>query len=237
MTRRKPRGVNGVTKLTSGQPEPEFIPTTLPDGKAEIERTICRAAFRSLSENGWKAWPVGVEPRQLPENDFDFVFDSDLNPEYLDLAEVAPLAGVRGGYEGAPTTFPRGKLVDAILRLVADKGAHYGRDRRARVHLLLYITDFRFLVSDGVVALLKASLRREHFGFASVSYIAQMDPESGLLHVLYPAPGGVPYFSAHDERRMRAELVTNFDPRSWKYDPEKQGFFQELPKEDSARTV
>lgn len=121
----------------------------------------------SQSAKGWWAWPVGIEPRQLPQNDFDFAFDSAPEPEYLDLAEVAPLEGVRGGYEGAPTTFPRGKLVDAILWLVAAKSALYGRERRARVHLLLYITGFRFLVSDGVVGLLKASLRREHSSFAA----------------------------------------------------------------------
>ena len=121
MTRRKPRGVNGIMKLTGGKPEPDFIPTDLPDGKSDIEKAICGATFRAMSANVWKAWPVGIEPRQLPENDFDFAFDSETEPEYLDLAEVAPLEGVRCGYEGAPTTFPRGKLVDAILRLVATK--------------------------------------------------------------------------------------------------------------------
>ena len=230
MTRRKPRGINGLVIMNAGVEKAEFIPDELPTDKAGIEREMCAGAVRAMLFHGWRVWPLDGEPRQLAENDFDFAFETAGEAEYLDLAEVAPLKGVQGGYEGVPTTFTRGKLERAIMRLVERKGLHYGSSRRAKVHLLLYITDFRFLVSDGVVMLLKVALRRNHHGFASISYFAPIGSESGLLHVLYPAPDGVPYLSRYDEARMREGMVTNSDPRAWRYDPERGGFFVELPK-------
>ena len=230
MSRRKPRGISGMVRLTGGVEKAEFIPDGLPAAKDAIEKEICAGAARSMRFHGWNTWPLESEPRQLAENDFDFAFVTTGDPEYLDLAEVAPLKGVRGGYEGVPTTFARGKLVDAILRLVEKKDLHYAGRRRSKVHLLLYITDFRFLVSEGVVMLLKVALRRQRHGFASITYFAPIGAESGFLCVLHPAPGGVPYLNRQDEARMRAETLTNFDPRKWQHDRERGGFFQELPK-------
>lgn len=220
-----------MTKFTGGVREPEFILHVLPDEKAGIERIMASGAFKAMQFHGWKAWPDGIEPRQLDEDDFDFAFDAPTGTEYLDLAEIAPLSRVAGGYEGSPTTFPRKKLVNAMMSLVQQKGMHYGLGRKLRVHLLLYISDFRFLVSDGVVLLTRLALQRNHYRFASVCFFAPIDAEAGFLQVLYPPPGGVPYVSRDDERRMREETVTNFDPRAWRFDPETGGFFQELPRE------
>jgi hypothetical protein len=136
---------------------------------------------------------------------------------------------VRGGYEGSPTTFPRKRLVNAIMSLIQQKGMHYGLNRRVKVHLLLYTTDFRFLVSDGVVLLAKLALQRNHYRFASVCYYAPIDKEAGVLQVLHPPPGGLPYVSVGDEGRMLEGVMTNFDPRQWHVDAEKGGFFQPVP--------
>ena len=219
-----------MLRMTLSVETPVFIPGKLPEQKAAIEREICAGAVRSMRFHGWKTWPLASEPRQLAESDFDFAFASEGELEYLDLAEVAPLKGVRGGYEGVPTTFSRGSLVTAIMRLVETKGLHYAARRRPKIHLLLYITDFRFLVSDGVVLLLKVALHRDHHGFASVSYFAPIGAESGLLHVLYPSLDGVPYLAREDEVRFLAAMVTNFDPRIWRFEPERGGFCQEVRK-------
>ena len=111
-----------MVRLTGGSEKAEFIPDGLPAAKDAIEKEICAGAARSMRFHGWNTWPLEGEPRQLAEDDFDFAFATTGDPEYLDLAEVAPLKGVRGNYEGVPTTFARGKLVDAILRLVEKKG-------------------------------------------------------------------------------------------------------------------
>jgi hypothetical protein len=224
--------VNGPVKLTGGHADSEFIPHQLPVSKEEIEREICSGALKAMRFHGWTAWPLGIEPRQNELDDFDFSFELGSGREYLDLAEVAPLEGVRGGYEGVPTTFPRRKLTDEILRLVERKGTHYGRSRRSTVHLLLYITDFRFLVSEGVVTLSKWYLRSNHFGFKSICYYAPIDSEAGWLRVLYPAPDGVPYLSKAQVRELREGTVTNFDPRKWRYDSERGGFFAEMPSSE-----
>ena len=100
-----------------------------------------------------------------------------------------------------------------------------------KVHLLLYITGFRFLVSDGIVQLLRLALQRNHYRFASVSFFAPIDQESGVLHVLFPPLGGLPYVSGVDERQMLDAPVAHFDPRQWRFDAVRGGFFQELPKE------
>jgi hypothetical protein len=221
MKRRKPRGINGVVTLDNGVDDTGFVPTLLPDDKAAIELTICAGALRAMRTLGWTTWPQGIEPRQLAESDFDFAFDLADCTEYLDLSEVAPLEGVKGGYEGLPTRMTTGRHVDAILALVRKKAEHYRSRSKLKVHLLLYTTDFRLLASHGSVALLKMVLRRDPPRFASVSYYAPIQADSGLLHVLFPAPDGVPYLSVDDERKLRAGEVINCDPRKWETVSEK----------------
>jgi hypothetical protein len=229
MAHQKPRGVNGPT-LLSGDGSAQFQPLPLPQKKADLEDVICAGAFRAFQFHGWRTWRTDSPPRRLEENSFDFALDTSDGVEYLDLAEIAPLGGTRGGYDSVPKQYKRGQLVDAVSELVRTKRRKYGVRNPATIHLLLYITDFRFHLSDGTVTLLRVALRRDAFGFRSISYFAPIDAESGVLNVLYPAPGGVPYLSPADEARYRQGTVTSFDPREWKYG-EDGGFSQELSKD------
>jgi hypothetical protein len=229
MSKRKPRGINGPTVL-SGDGSQEFQPLELPRAKADLEAFVCAGAFRVFRDKGWNTWRAETPLRRLDENNFDFALDTSDGVEYLDLVEFAPLVGVRGGYEGAPKQYRRGQVVDSVLELIRGKRRKYGRRNPASIHLLLYVTDYRFHLSNGTVTLLRVALRRDPEGFRSLSYYAPIDKEAGVLEVLFPAPGGVPYLTPADEARYRAGTVTSFDPRQWQYGGDG-GFFQELPKD------
>lgn len=220
--------------MTGGRSEGEFIPLQLPDDKASIERVVCDGALRALQLARSEAWPTGVVPRQLAEDDFDFAFDTSPQPEYLDLAEIAPLGKHRGGYDDAPRTFKRKKLVNAVKRVVQKKAMRYGLKRKVTVHLLLYITDHRFRVSDTVVVLLRIALARNHYAFKSVCFYTPITAETGLPHVLWPSPEGVPFLTAEQERALLDGTLTNYDPRYWKYDDARGGFFPNPPDARSA---
>lgn len=233
MSKRKPRGISGSTRLTGGSPTGEFIPLQLPNDKASIERVMCDGAYGALQLAGREVWPTGKVPRQLAEDNFDFAFDTAPELAYLDLAEVAPLSEHGGRYENAPRTFKRKKLVNAVKSVVQKKAMHYGLNRKVTVHLLLYVTDYRFRVSDTVVVLLRIALARTHYAFKSVCFYAPVTIETGVLHILWPSPDGVPFLSTQQERELLEGTLTNFDPRYWKHDDVRGGFFPDPP--DAAR--
>src|SRR3954464_14975279 len=124
---RKPRGINGPVRITSGAGSVEFVPNELPDAKAAIEKVIVDGSRLAQSQMGANPWS----------------------------------SNYGGSYEKAPNKHNVGELADAYWALIKRKSAHYGASRRARVHLLVYITDFRFLPSETTFAVLEALLNRK----------------------------------------------------------------------------
>jgi hypothetical protein len=210
---RKPRGINGPVRITAGGPPPEFMPNSLPATKAGIEKVMvdgARSAQRALSINTWN---LAGETKQLEEDSFDFELSTTKGTEHLDLVEFAPLAKYKGSYENVPNKHNVGELTDALWSLIKQKSKHYGLARRGKVHLLIYITDFRFFPSDPVFTLLELYCQRKSHGFLSVAFYSPIDMESGVFRQLYPPTPGALELSHNDERAQRQRVFTNSDMR------------------------
>jgi hypothetical protein len=87
------------------------------------------------------------------------------------------------------------------------------------------------LESETVATLLRIALTRQHYDFKSVCFFAPIDGEAGVLHVLFPPPGGLPLLNAQQEHQLLSGSLTNHDPRNWKFDEVRGRFFQGPPDE------
>jgi hypothetical protein len=218
---RKPTGVSGVLRVESGG-RSDFLQSSLPTDKAAIEAFILEGTLRSLEFAKVDVYHLTAAPKQLEQNNFDFELSTATGTEFLDLVEFAPIGRYRG-YEGAPNKHIVGEIADAAWEVVKGKSKKYGLGRRGRVHLLIYITDFRFLFSDSVFELLTLWCARRSHGFRSVVYYAYIDDTMGLARVLHPSVGTEKLSTLVDERRLRLVQFTNFDPRKVSPTPDGEG--------------
>jgi hypothetical protein len=63
-----------------------------------------------------------------------------------------------------------GDFADAVFELVKKKSRKYGGRRRVPLHLLLYSTDWRFLLSESVITLVRLYCARRPHVFSSIVY-------------------------------------------------------------------
>jgi hypothetical protein len=179
--RRKPTGVIGPVSLGDGGAA--FNRVEFPRVKEDIENLILALALKALEREALDPW--GGLPQRNPENHFDFTVPASPRPEYLDLMEVAPLAGT-GGYQKAPLEYNHGELADWVWTKITQKAQNYGMPRAEAIHLLLYSTDFAFVLSPGVLEILAYHCLASDRGFKSIVYCAPDNGESAHIYVVHP---------------------------------------------------
>ena len=208
MSRRKPRGVNEVLKVTGGQP-PELIPNQLPAEKSGIEARILDLALKAAEFMKIDLYGLASAPVQNDENNFDFTLDTTSGTEYLDLVEVV----LEGGYDGASSSILVGDMADQMFEQIKKKARKYGTRRRSNIHLLLYSTHWKFLPSESVISLLSLYCFRKHHGFKTVAVMMPIMDESAVLWKCFPAALDIASTAAEHERSLRARTLTQLDPR------------------------
>lgn len=179
--RRKPTGVIGPVLLEDGGAR--FNRVEFPKGKEDIENFILDLALKALEREALDLW--GGTPQRNPENHFDFTVPTSPRPGYLDLMEVAPLAGT-GGYQKAPLEYNHGERADWVWAKITQKAQGYGMPRSEAIHLLLYSTDFAFVPSPGVLEILAYHCLTADRGFKSIVYCAPDDGESARIYIVHP---------------------------------------------------
>jgi hypothetical protein len=216
MNIRKPRGVNGIVRISSGEPTTTFLPTDLPKDKDAIEQRMFCGALREINRKGLTIWPTSSTSRQNGQNHWDFTFQADLNghSEHVELAEIAPLDGRSQGFTGAPSSYRVGSMVDSIMKLIQRKADRYGQ-HRSIVHLLLYVTHFGFRPCDSVIGCLHHELQRRHHGFQSVVFFMEIDQGAGILEQLFPCPEPKNVPSVSEALSLRYHQCFNADPRTF----------------------
>lgn len=158
-----------------------------PDDKEAIERFIVAGTLTAAKFMRYNPYNLAGEPVQNPENDFDFTLPTKSGSEYLDLAEVAPLDGVRG-YANAPANYNAGEFAESAWTVVKKKAAKYGMRRSIPVHLLLYSTDFRFNPSERVILLLQSYCARRQHRFRTVLWYRPIMADEGCSRQSFRRP-------------------------------------------------
>ncbi|MCI0487476.1 MAG: hypothetical protein L0229_12855 [Blastocatellia bacterium] len=196
---KKPTGTIGPIIITPHDRSAEFCPIDFPTDKAEVERYIVPFVIDGLRKTGTNFYKLVENPIQNPEDDFDFTLPTESGKEYLELMEVAALDHFGKFYDAAPASYNHGELADHVYTKLMAKAKKYGSLSHVPVHLLLYTTDWRFRLSQKVLALLAYwCLRREH-SFKTILYFVPDDATHGEVKILYP---------------IASESLANFDEQA-----------------------
>jgi hypothetical protein len=218
---RKPTGTSGPNKITAGS-DPEFVRLKFPETKAEIEELMLSGAITAAKARNIDVYSLTEDPRHNDENNFDFDLPTSRGVEHLDLAEIA-LLKKRGGYTSGATVFPVGDFADAVFELIKAKDRKYGLSRNLPVHLLLYSTDWRFLLSESVITLVQLFCARKQHRFRSILYYAPITEAEGIAWQLYPSPLGPVEVAAVSELVLRGKTLHQADPTAIVATPDKMG--------------
>jgi hypothetical protein len=174
--------------MRSADQKAEFQPISFPKDKAKREQFIVKFVTHGLRRSGHNPYKLTEEPIQNPESDYDFTLQTVSGTEYLELMEVAPLEGVGGSYQKAPGSYNHGELADFIYDKLIAKSTKYRARPLPRIHLLLYTTDWRFLVSYNVLRLVGYCCQQTEHSFKTIIYFAPQDATQGDAKILYPLP-------------------------------------------------
>lgn len=207
---RKPTGALGPIRVGAAREQSRFQPIGFPTSKLEIERYVLNLLLSSKPELRTDLYRLVGDPSQNPESHFDFSLPTSAGEEYLDLMEVAPLQRFRGSYANAPGAYKDGDFADAVWAQIESKSKKYGTSATRRVHLLLYTTDWRFLVEDNVLDLIAFRASKGGHAFASIVYVVPMDERTGDVVVVYPRTPSS--FADFDEAARRSRGTMLGDP-------------------------
>ncbi len=207
MATRKPVGVNGPVHL-SGQGI-EFEQLVYPQTKEEIELLVARSFAGSPIPGGLQL----SELKQQHQDAFDFQVTSSLGVLDLELMEIAPLENLRGSYAAAPSHYKPYDFAEHIYTKALKKSARYGGSKVPRIVLLVYVTDWAFVLSESVVCLLQYWLQSRPHNFEQVYAHQPVEPGFGFTHLLYPTPAA--HWQSFNPETLKNNVVHNLSPLKW----------------------
>lgn len=217
-SKKKPSGTIGPIVIHPGERTAEFRPLQFPADKADLERHIVTFVINGLRKTGLNPYGLVADPVQNPEDDFDFTLPTESGKEYLELMEVAALEHLPGSYETAPASYNHGELADHVYAKVMTKAKKYGPAPQPPVHLLLYTTDWRFRLSENVLALLGYWCLSGEHPFKTILYFVPDDATHGEAKRIYPLPADT--FATFDERAARNRRSIIGDPSRMRVNPD-----------------
>jgi len=211
---RKPSGKLGKLKFQSGDKNSiSFEKIEFPVQKDEIEAFIVERFLFHLSAEGYLPFEI-TRYEQNHINDLDFTLHTTYGKKYLELMEIAPLEHIKGGYDKAPNSYNDYNFTESVYDKLMSKSASYQNTSESNIWLLIYPTDYRFVLSDTATALLQYwTITRSHY-FEYIFYFTLFDETAGLLHWIYPSSQD--YFVGFDASKYRNSWTILFKPEDWK---------------------
>lgn len=209
---RKPTGQIGPTRVTATPAgvSSEFMPIDFGDSKVGVERRIA-SMFLCLAPEQNVFPHSACSLVQNEESDLDFTLISkDEKSRKLELMEIAPLEGV-GGYSSASEIYRPYEFAKEILATIQKKSRKYGPPSSAEHHLLLYVTDWKFILSESVVGLLQYWTLSESHNFNGIYLFMPMEEREGVSRLIFPTPAS--FWSSYDPEAYRENVVHNINPR------------------------
>jgi hypothetical protein len=149
-------------------------------------------------------------PSNNRENDFDLTVSTPHGPAYLELMEIAPLAGP---YGRAPSKYKPYDLAKTILSGVLEKSNRYPKDAGHPIFLLLYVTHWAFALSDTTIACLRYWLKTQPTLFCAIFTYEPIDESEGEPHWLFPVPPEL--IGSFDPEQFRDNVCLNLNPQKW----------------------
>jgi len=204
---KKPVGTCGVTRITRNAigNEAEFQKVEFPSEKESIEAEIVMGFVSSARDNLPQLAVPAYE--QNEQDDFDFnLLLSDGSKKHLELKEIAPLKS--GSYDTAASSYMVYDFATLIRKTILKQSVRYEGSTGPGLYLLLYVTDWRFLLSQSVVTLLRYWALHDRHCFQRIYVYQVRERHEGLAEVIYPEV--VP--ADFDPKSLRYNRVRNADP-------------------------
>jgi len=185
---KKPTGKLGPYKVqidTKGNPQGNLERISFPAGKDDIEEYIVER-FIISGQKKFKEYFFISEPQKNELDDFDFKVRTPKGTAYLELMEIAPLELNEGGYDKASNSYNCYEFANYILSKIKIKSDKYPNNLSTELCLLLYITDFKFNLSETTIHLLSYFCYRETLKFDVIFLYSPLDENEGVVNWIYP---------------------------------------------------
>jgi SEC-C motif-containing protein len=211
----KPVGTTGMTVLSFRQEAASaaFQELDFPSTKDGIERFIVRG-FLCVGQRERLLPPVNIQASQNGENDFDFSLRlEDGKMKSLELMELAPIDRMRRSYEGAPTSYEPYAFAKQIHTNLMGKATRYRTSSGNGLWLLIYVTDWHFVLHERVLELLQYWTASNNHCFEAIYCYSPITPEDGIVQLIYPCAREK--WAHVDAETYKGRVIYNFDPRGW----------------------
>jgi hypothetical protein len=197
--------------VPSSEPTAEFVSLTLPDSKEDIEAYVVAGLMRSCQGTERFLEDLDGQPTQNAQSDHDFTLKKPTGNERLELVEIAP-AQTAGPPGSTPAPANNGAYADMVRDIILTKTKKYGLVKaagQAKVHLLLYSTDWKLRVPVAVKEILMAELAHIEHGFVSILIYEQDDDDQGEVMQLAPVSSDV--LATISVAQLRDRQTVQFD--------------------------
>jgi len=203
----KPTGFTGPVKvtITPGNTELEFQKFQFPIHKEEIEEIVVKGFIRTINKIG----DLSVQKyEQNEQNDLDFNLYTNGGLKLLELMEVAPLEHLQGSYDKALDSYKGFDFAEYILKKIMKKSDHYS-GVKSNIFLLIYVTDWHFILSETTTALLQYWTLTQKHNFERIYYYKPCD-EEGIVSRIFPTP--IEFWQGFNPNLYRDNITRNFNP-------------------------
>ncbi|HEV2840949.1 MAG TPA: hypothetical protein VGW39_06470 [Chthoniobacterales bacterium] len=211
----KPTGTSGFFRVqvrSNGDVLGSFEKTAFPAEKSAVELQIVNRFIASMNMGRGKSEDRFFlrNPSSNKESDFDVTVSTPRGPAYLELMEIAPLAGP---YGQAPSNYKPYDLAKTILFGVLEKSNRYAKDAGQPIFLLLYITHWAFTLSGTTIACLRYWLKAQPTLFRAILTYEPIDENEGEPHWLFPVPPDL--IGSFDPEQYKENVCQNLNPQGW----------------------
>jgi hypothetical protein len=210
MAPRKPTGQIGpftATMHPSG-PTGRWDRISFPTSKPEIERLIVDLFLREIR----KTDAAIHEVKQNEEDDFDFALVLPGGNVWLDVTEIVYREIPSRPYDSRQIRIDSYPFAEQIRDAVMNKSAHYGKAGTQPIHLLAYITHWRFWPSEVVIRLAQHLLAFSRPIAENVFLSLPLDSTAAAIRVLYPSSDPL---EGHDPDEFKDHWSLTLDPANW----------------------
>jgi len=211
----KPTGITGPITVTFGATGSvaEFKQLEFPKTKEEIEKFIVNGFLKAAATLNFLPQAV-VSASQNDQANFDFSLKlTGGGTKSLELMEIAPLENLRGSYVSAPASYKPYDFARFIFEKLMAKSQRYKASNQGGLILLVYVTDWHFVLSQTVTALLQYWTCHTAHSFEAIYCYSPMDESSGIAELIYPTQ--TEFWTTFDPERYKENLVINLSPTAW----------------------
>ena len=208
MIHKKPTGKIGPIRVQTGpnQVELSWEIIAFPQTKDEIERYVVQQFVAAFQKEGANFPSV----EQNPENHFDFTLVLPGGPVFMDLMELIYRDAEGKPYETSNTWIETATYAGQIVEAVLTKSNKYIPKGVTPIHLLTYITHWRFVPDGKVTSLVQYGLRQNEHLFENVFLLVPFTSTDAELRVLFPSSDKL--FENFDPSSLQDDGYLNLDP-------------------------